>query len=86
MTVTLGERSVVLAARELAKLETKRVRLKQKFADQIIMIDQEIVAARQALRTFTDGGRELVPLEPPTTTGVTGTSSALFVGAGRSER
>jgi hypothetical protein len=71
MTITKRERAIVEAARDVQRLQNKRQKLKESytarlkklegaFAEQIIVIDREIQAAKEALRTFTDGGVETV--------------------------
>jgi hypothetical protein len=71
MSVTKRERAIVEAARDVQRLQDKRLKLKTQyterlkklegaFAEQIIVIDREIQAAKEALRTFTDGGVETV--------------------------
>jgi hypothetical protein len=74
MSVTKRERAIVEAAREVQRLQDKRQKMKDSytarlkklegaFAEQIIVIDREIQAAKEALRTFTDGGVEVVEPE-----------------------
>jgi hypothetical protein len=74
MTITKRERAIVEAARDVQRLQDKRLKLKTSyterlkklegaFAEQIIVIDREIQAAKEALRTFTDGGVEVVEPE-----------------------
>jgi hypothetical protein len=74
MSVTKRERAIVEAARDVQRLQDRRRKLKEQytarlkklegaFAEQIIVIDREIQAAKEALRTFTDGGVEVVEPE-----------------------
>ncbi len=75
MVVNKRERAIVEAARDVQQLQDKREKLKAQyterlkklegdFAGKVIAIDREIQAAKDALRTFTDGGQELIELEP----------------------
>jgi hypothetical protein len=74
MSVTKRERAIVEAARDVQRLQDKRRKLKESyterlkklegdFAARIIEVDREIQAAKEALRTFTDGGQEVVEPE-----------------------
>jgi hypothetical protein len=71
MSVTKRERAIVEAARDVQRLQDKRQKMKAQYAERlkrlesefharIVESDREIQAAKEALRTFTDGGQEVV--------------------------
>jgi hypothetical protein len=75
MAVTKRERAIVEAARVVQRLQDRRIklrllhrerleRLESKFSEDLLAIDREIEAAKDALRTFTDAGQETVADNP----------------------